>query len=88
MLSPRLSECIECSNISVLLCDIDHKLAELANIQYNNIVFALNKPFPEEVMSDLLNYKRILMYRTCNCDYAGNFSVNQIGSKIKLLKNR
>lgn len=88
MLSPRLSECIECSNISALLCDIDHKLADLAIIQYNNIVFALNKPFPGEVMSDLLNYKRILMYRTCNCDYAGNFSVNQIGSKIKLLKNR
>lgn len=88
MLSPRLSECVECSNISALLCDIDNKLAELANFQYNNIVFALNKPFPGEVMSDLLNYKRILTYRTCNCDYAGNFSINEIGSKIKLLKNR
>jgi len=85
MLSPRLSECIECSNISALLCDIDHKLADLAKIQYNNIVFALNKPFPGEVMGDLLNYKRILTYRACNCDYAGCFSVNQISSKIKTL---
>ena len=85
MLSPRLSECIECSNISALLCDIDHKLADLAKIQYNNVVFALNKPFPGEVMGDLLNYKRILTYRACNCDYAGCFSVNQISSKIKTL---
>lgn len=88
MLSPRLSECLECSNIALLLCEIDEKLADLAKIQYNNVVFSLNKPFDGTVMSDLLNYKRILMYRLCNCDYAGSFSVNQIGSKIKLLKNR
>lgn len=86
MLSPRLTNCTECSDILVLLQDIDCKMSSMAKSLYNNIVFALNKPVSYDVMFDLLNYKRILTYKVCNPDYAGNFSVNKIASRIKILK--
>ena len=86
MLSPRLTDCVECSTIPVLLSDIDGKLTELANKQYNNIVFMLNNKISGTVMSDLLNYKRILLYKYCNPDYAKDYTVEMIASKVKLLK--
>jgi hypothetical protein len=85
MLSPRLSNCIECSTIPVLLNQIDCKIKELAQKEYNNIVFSFNRSIKGEVMKDLLNYKRILTYKYCNPDYASCFSVEQIASKVKLL---
>lgn len=86
MLTPRLTGCIECSDIPNLLTDIDCKLSEMANSLYNNTVFALNRPIEGTVMSDLLNYQRILTYKFCNPDYASQYSVNQIASRVKLLK--
>ena len=86
MLSPRLTNCIECSSIPALLADIDNKLAELASNLYNNIVFSLNLPAKGAVMTDLLNYRRILTYKYCNPDYAAPFTVNMIAGKVKLLK--
>jgi hypothetical protein len=86
MLSPRLTNCIDCTTISALLSDIDCKLTEMANSYYNNIVFSLNLPAKGVVMLDLLNYKRILTYKLCNEDYAPHFTVEMIASKVKLLK--
>jgi hypothetical protein len=86
MLSPRLTNCAECSSISALLADIDCKLFELSKDLYNNVVFILNLPTPGTVMNDLLNYKRILTYKLCNEDYAKRYSVEMIASKVKLLK--
>lgn len=88
MLSPRLTNCVQCSDICSLLSDIDCKLAELANDQYNNIVFSLNRPNKGVVMGDLLNYKRILTYRICNPDYASPYPIQMIASKVKLLKHK
>lgn len=85
MLSPRLSNCVECATIPVLLNDIDCKIKELAQKEYNNIVFSLNRSIKGEVIKDLLNYKRILTYKYCNPDYASCFTVEQIASKVKLL---
>lgn len=85
MLSPRLTNCVDCSTITFLLGEIDCKLTELANNEYNNIVFELNYLVPGIVIGDLLNYKRILTFKFCNLDYASNFSVEQIASKVKLL---
>jgi hypothetical protein len=85
MLSPRLTNCIDCTTIPVLLTDIDCKLTDLANNQYNNIVFSLNYPVPGVVIGDLLNYKRILVYKYCNPDYCSQFTVKMIASKVKLL---
>lgn len=86
MLSPRLTNCIECTTISALLSDIDCKLSEMASNYYNNIVFSLNLPAKGIVMLDLLNYKRILTYKLCNEDYAMPFTVEMIASRVKLLK--
>lgn len=85
MLSPRLTNCIDCTTVSALIADIDCKLTILANNQYNNIVFILNKPFPDTVLGDLLNYKRILTNRICNPEYACAYSTEQIASRVKLL---
>jgi hypothetical protein len=85
MLSPRLTNCIDCATIPALLTDIDCKLTSLANNQYNNIVFSLNYPVPGVVIGDLLNYKRILTYKFCNPDYCSQFTVKMIASKVKLL---
>jgi hypothetical protein len=86
MLSPRLTNCVECSSISTLLADIDCRLFELSKNLYNNVVFILNLPVPMTVMNDLLNYKRILTYKLCNEDYAKQYTVEMIASKVKLLK--
>lgn len=86
MLSPRLINYPECSTISQLLQDIDCKLVEMAGALYNNTVFMLNKSVNHEAISDLLNYKRILLFKYCNPDYAGKYTVEMIASKIKILK--
>jgi len=85
MLSPRLSECTECSSISQLLDIIDCKLTELAKNEYNNIIFSLNLSIQSETFGDLLNYKRILTYKLCNYDYACAFSLSAIASRVKVL---
>ena len=88
MLYPRLTNCVECTTIPVLLQDIDCKLTELANNEYNNIVFQLNWPTPGILISDLLNYKRILTYKYCSPDYASAYSVERIASRVKILINK
>lgn len=85
MLSPRLTNCIECASIKALLADIDCKMAEIANNLYNNVVFSLNRPISGVVTNDLLNYKRILTYKYCNPDYAKDYTVAMIASKVKIL---
>lgn len=88
MLSPRLTSCPECANIPALVGEIDCRLAELSSNLYNNIVFMLNQPVPGGAMLDLLNYRRILIYKYCNPNYAAPFTVNMIASRVKLLKFR
>lgn len=83
MLTPRLTNCAQCEDICSLIESIDCKVAEMSVSLYNNVVFMLNKSFNHEVLSDLLNYKRILQYKVCNPDYAGHFTVNMIASKVR-----
>jgi hypothetical protein len=85
MLSPRLTDCIADGSISALLFDIDQRLAALANVQYNNIIFSLNYYIPGEVIDDLLHYKQILTYKLCNADYCKCFTVKMIASRVKVL---
>jgi hypothetical protein len=86
MLSPRLTNCTECSSIPNLLEDINCKIFEVSKSLYNNTVFALNQPVKGTVMIDLLNYQRVLTYKYCNPEYASRYSVNQIATRVKLLK--
>lgn len=91
MLSLRLVDCVECSSIPVLLSDIDCKMKELANNLYNNVVYSLNQSVPTEAIIDLLHYKRILTFKICNPDYCGHcgcISIDQIASRVKLLKHK
>ena len=83
MLTPRLTNCAQCEDICSLIESIDCKVAEMSVSLYNNVVFMLNKSFNHELLSDLLNYKRILQYKVCNPNYAGCFTVNMIASKVR-----
>ena len=88
MLTPRLTNASYYASISVLLQDIDTKLAALANDQYNNIVYSLNYYIPAEVIEDLLNYKQILTYKACNANYCPAYTVEMIASKVIILINK
>jgi len=85
MLYPRLVD-TDCSTIPALLHDIDHRLNELGANLYNNVVYMLNQPVPATAIIDLLNYRRILTFKRCNPDYASNYTVEQIASRVKILK--
>jgi hypothetical protein len=71
--------------IPALIADIDCRLTELANKEYNNIVFILNKRIPLDIVSDLLHYKRILQYKYCNSEYLDCYTIEDLASKIKIL---
>lgn len=85
MLSPRLTNCVDCTSIPSLLQDIDCKIASIAKDLYNNTIFSLNRSINGLVMSDLINYRRILRYRYCNSNYASPFTIEEIASRVKLL---
>ena len=82
MLSPRLTNCPECSDIPSLLKKIDCKLAELGNNLYNNISYMLNKPIPAGDITQLIMYRRILLYKLCNPSYVHEYSVSMIASRV------
>jgi hypothetical protein len=86
MLSPRLTNCPECANIPDLVSEIDCKLFELSKSLYNNVSYMLNQPVPAGAILDLLNYKRILVYKYHNPNYAKDYTVNDIASRVKILK--
>lgn len=88
MLNPRLTNCTECADITSLIQEIDCKVSELSVALYNNLVFMLNKNIEPDIITDLMIYRRILMYKVCNPNYAGHFTVNMIASRIKILKFR
>jgi len=88
MLTPRLTNSLYYGSIPVLLQDINNRLAQLANYEYNNIIYSLNHYISGEVIQDLLNYQRILEYKQCNPDYCINFTVEMIGSKVIILINK
>jgi len=85
MLTTRLTNCPECSNILSLINDIDCKITEISKHIYNELIFALNSVCKKEIMGDLLHYRRILEHRYCNSEYASEFCIEQIASKVKLL---
>ena len=86
MITPRLTNCDSCASIATLLSDINCKVADIATSYYNNITLMLDYPMKDSVMFDLLNYQRILTYKSYNEDYAPMFSIEQIASKVKILK--
>jgi hypothetical protein len=88
MLSPRLTHCPECASIPALIAEIDCKLANLASNLYNNVVYILNQPVPGGAMLDLITYRRILVYKLCNPNYASAFTVNMIASRVKILNSK
>jgi len=85
MITPRLTYCPDCPDILSLIRDIDCKLLGMSNDLYNNTVLALNRKINSDIIIDLINYKRILLYKYCNADYVSIYSLVSIASKIKVL---
>jgi hypothetical protein len=85
MLNARLTSCNDCGDISILLRLIDCKISEIVHSLYYNAIYALNNCVHQDIIADLLNYKRILLFRTCTPSYGGCISIQQIASRIRVL---
>ena len=85
MLSIRPTTCTECTDVFSLIEKIECSLAKLGSALYGNIVFMLNVPIKAEIFIDLLNYKRILEYKQINPDYCGDYTIDNISSRINIL---
>lgn len=82
MLTPRLTNALEYQTIPYLLNDIDIALAKIANEMYYNVIYGLRKSIECGPMQDLLNYRRILLYKSCNIDYCPDYTVEQIAGRV------
>jgi len=85
MLYSKLSDCIYCNDITTLINNIDCKIVEVSKSLYNNTIYMLNKHMCLNDVNKLLIYKRILLYKQCNSEYAGKYTIEMIANKIKLL---
>ena len=86
MLYPRLTECGDCANIDCLIDEIDCKLAKLAGDLFHNITLMFNKPIQADAITSLIIYKRILQRKSVNPQYLSRFTIDNIASRIKILK--
>ena len=86
MLTPRLTNCEDCDDILSLIGEIDCRVATLADSMYNNVTLMLNYPINTSSLFALLNYKRILQCRYVNPNYACDYSLYDIASRVKVLK--
>jgi hypothetical protein len=85
MLSLKVTNCRECALVSNLIDSIDCQLAKMANNLYFNIAYMLDKPVEGSKMSTLLHYKRILQYRSVNEDWAPDYCITDIASRVNAL---
>lgn len=83
MLTPRLTICRTCAEVPSLLTTINCKISEVTKNLYQNVTLMVNKPFDGCLVEDLLHYKRILTYKNCNPDYAVDYTVESIASKVR-----
>ena len=82
MLTPRLTNALYYTTIRVLLDEIDDTLARIANELYYNVIYSLHRDIACGPMGDLLMYRRILWYKSCNSSYAADFTVEQIAGRV------
>lgn len=85
MLQAKLIDCPGCESIPQLLEDIDCKIKEQADKAYNNLVYALGNTCSNGSLEGLLHYRRILRSKQLNPEYASDFSVEDIASRVQLL---
>ena len=85
MLQPRLINCSDCSDISILIDKIDCRLAKLGGTLYRNVTLMLNAPISAYSIIGLLNYKRILEHKQVNPDYCEDYTVDEISSRVNIL---
>jgi len=86
MLNPKLTNCTNCADVSSLIDEIDCRVAKLAGNMYNNITLMFNQPIPAEALVDLLIYRRILERKRVCSSYLSGYTINNIASRIKVLK--
>jgi len=85
MINPRTSDCKECAEILPLIEAINCRLYEASSDMYNNLAYGLNRKIPATDLLDLLAYKRILINKYVDMNYACDFSVNQIANRVRIL---
>lgn len=83
MLNPRLTSCRVCAEIPNLLATINCKVSSESLKIYQNLTLMLNRPVDGCLIDDLIHYKRILTWKYCNPDYAVDYTVEKIASKVR-----
>jgi hypothetical protein len=68
-----------------LIEKIDHKILEMAVVQYNNVRFGFVQPVDIEKYEDLLIYKKILLDKLLGCNCLTDQFLLMIVSKLKKL---
>lgn len=86
MISPRLSNCNDCSDIEQLIEDINCKIVSLSKDAYANIIYGFRQSTKFTLMYDLIHYRRILQYKSVNSDYLEEFpDFCKITSRVRIL---
>jgi hypothetical protein len=84
----NITYCDNCTDIEETIASIDCKLFEISKRLYNNIILSLNKSIDMQTMLTLLRYRRILVAKSVNAEYACGFSIFCIISRVKFLIHR
>ena len=88
MLNTKITNCTSCANVIDLLSEIDRKLFHFSRNKYSNISLLTNLEYDEYSIGRLLRYKSILNKRLYNPNYACDYPLTAIISKIKILINK
>lgn len=85
MLSLKLTSCRECAEIPYMISAIDCMLAKISKNLYQNLTLMINNPIDREQFNSLLIYKRVLIYKYCNPDYASDFTLQMVSNRVNVL---
>lgn len=76
------------SSITEMICKIDDKLALFGKNKWLNLSFDIDKYYNKEVVGLLIFYKKILLKKYHNFEYANCVKYSDIISRINILLNK
>lgn len=86
MLTPTPKDCTNCGSLYDILSDIDCTIYDLTRNIWNSLIYNIRTFQDEQLMKDLIRYKRVVRNRLTNPSYPSTeFTAQQIIGKVKLL---
>lgn len=88
MLTFKLKDCKECSQISSTVEQISKKILLIQKDNYRNLVFGLDYKIDKQLLLRLIYYKDLLINMMFTRDYTDSYTTEEIVSKAKNLLNK